>query len=161
LFNFTSDILLLRQKSATMTENDLNIFEINPPAIPTGSVYYFTTDNNVQYEVRFGRKQDNFLNATIVFGVLNEEYEGEEYVVTNKGDIYKVMATIVEVVKMYIARHPNINSFEYTGEPNKDLQDGEPSARIKLYSRYLNKIFDDTWTWQVVGNKTLITKKKK
>jgi hypothetical protein len=143
-----------------LEEPTTNIYEINPPAIPSGSVYYFTTDNNVQYEVRFGRKQDNFLNATIVFGVLNDEYEGEEYVVTNKGELYKVMATIVEIVKIYINRHPNINSFEYTGEPNKDLADGEPSTRIKLYLRYLDKIFGENWIWEVLGNKTIVKKKK-
>jgi hypothetical protein len=141
-------------------EQGINIYDINFPAIPSGSVYYFTTDNKIQYEVRFGRKQDNFLSATIVFGVLNEEYEGEEYVVTNKGEIYRVMATIVEIVKTYVARHPNINSFEYTGEPNKDLADGEPSTRIKLYFRYLKKIFGEGWNFEVVGNKTIVTKKK-
>ncbi len=144
-----------------MEDNSLQIYTIVPPAIPTGSVYYFTTDNGVQYEVRFGRKQDNFLNATIVFGVLNEEYEGEEYVVTNKGEIYRVMATIVKVVKMYIDQHPNINSFEYTGEPNKEIADGEPSTRIKLYQRYLNIIFDHSWSHKIIGNKTVITKSKK
>ncbi|MDQ3192590.1 MAG: hypothetical protein M3Q58_13435 [Bacteroidota bacterium] len=144
-----------------MEDNSVRIYTIIPPAIPTGSVYYFTTDNGVQYEVRFGRKQDNFLNATIVFGVLNEEYEGEEYVVTNKGEIYKVMATIVEVVKMYIDQHPNINSFEYTGEPNKEIADGEPSTRIRLYERYLKKIFNHNWSHKIIGNKTIITKTKK
>ncbi|HET6243092.1 MAG: hypothetical protein H0V01_09160 [Bacteroidetes bacterium] len=144
-----------------MEENHHPTYEIIPPAIPTGSAYYFTTDNKIQYEVRFGRKQDNFLNATIVFGVLNEEYEGEEYVVTNKGEIYKVMATIVRVVKMYMSQHPNVNSFEYTGEPNKEIADGEPSTRIRLYERYLKIIFDQSWNYKILGNKTIITKIKK
>jgi hypothetical protein len=142
-------------------EKKIKIYEIIHPAIPTGSIYKFATDRNIQYEVRFGKKQDDFLCATIVFGVLNEEYEGEEYVVTNKGEIYPVMATIVEIVKIYIERHPNINCFEYSGEPNKDLAEGEASIRIKLYSRYLHKIFGDGWNFEIVGNKTVVTKKKK
>ena len=114
-----------------MPDSTPKIYSISPPAIPTGSAYYFTTDKGVQYEVRFGRKQDNFLNATIVFGVRNEEYEGEEYVVTNKGELYRVMATIVKIIRIYIEQHPNINSFEFAGEPNKEIITDEPSTRTK------------------------------
>ena len=70
-----------------MEDSSIHVYNIIRPAIPTGSVYYFTTDSAILYEVRFGRRQDNYLSSTIVFGVLNEEYEGEEYVVTNKGEI--------------------------------------------------------------------------
>ena len=144
-----------------MSDSSLELYPISPPAIPTGSAYYFTTDKGVQYEVRFGRKQDNFLNATIVFGVLNEEYEGEEYVVTNQGELYRVMATIVKIIRIYMEQHPNINSFEYTGEPNKEITSGEPSTRTKLYARYLDKIFDDSWTVEECGNKTVIIKERR
>jgi len=143
-----------------MSEENIKIFDIQSPAIPTGSVYFFTTDNGVQYEVRFGRKQDSFLSATIVFGVLNDEYEGEEYVVTNKGDMYRVMATIVEVVKLYLLQHPNVNFVEFTGEPNKETTATEPSTRIKLYARYMDKIFDKSWHFEIVGNKIIVTKKQ-
>ncbi|MCX6297088.1 MAG: hypothetical protein NTX97_13710, partial [Bacteroidetes bacterium] len=63
-------------------------YKITAPAISTAGVYYFTTDHDINYEVRFGRRQDNILHATIVFGVTNDEYEGEEYTVTNKGELY-------------------------------------------------------------------------
>ena len=63
----------------------LEEYKIVPPAISTAGVYFFTTDSGVVYEVRFGRRQDNILHATIVFGVLNDEYDGEEYTVTNRG----------------------------------------------------------------------------
>ena len=143
-----------------MPDSTSEIFTISPPAIPTGNAYYFTTGKGVQYEVRFGRKQDNFLNATIVFGVLNEEYEGEEYVVTNSGELYRVMATIVKIIRTYMEYHPNINSFEFTGEPNKEINTGEPSTRTKLYARYLDKIFDKNWTVEEHGNKTVIIKER-
>ncbi len=71
----------------------INPYLIFPPAIKSGTIYSFCTDSGVDYEVRFGRKQNNILNATIVFGVTNEEYDGEEYSITNKGEVYKVMAT--------------------------------------------------------------------
>ncbi|MBK7183010.1 MAG: hypothetical protein IPH89_08755 [Bacteroidetes bacterium] len=68
-----------------MTSGFVDEYKIIAPAISTAGVYYFTTDCGVNYEVRFGRRQDNILHATIVFGVTNDEYEGEEYTLTNKG----------------------------------------------------------------------------
>ena len=144
-----------------MEDSSIPVYQIICPAIPTGSVYYFTTDSEILYEVRFGRRQDNYLSSTIVFGVLNDEFEGEEYVVTNKGEIYRVMATLVEIIKIYLALHPNINSFEYSGEPNEKDPGEESNTRIKLYERYLSKIFDERWNYQIIGNKTVITKIKK
>ncbi|MCB0401956.1 MAG: hypothetical protein KDD41_07720, partial [Flavobacteriales bacterium] len=118
-------------------------YEVVPPAIKSGTVYSFETDSGVVYEVRFGRKQDNILNATIVFGVTNEEYDGEEYSITNKGEVYRVMATIVEVVRKYKHEHPNINLFEYTGEQSEKEKEKNKNVRLALYNRYIRKVFDD------------------
>jgi len=85
-------------------------YKIVAPAISTAGVYYFTTDCGVQYEVRFGRRQDNILHATIVFGVTNDEFEGEEYTFTNKGELYRVMTTIVAVVKIFNAEPPKMGT---------------------------------------------------
>lgn len=134
---------------------------IEPPTIPSGNVYLFTTDFGVRYEVRFGRKQDNFLWATIVFGVLNEEYEGEEYVVTNKGDVYRVMATISDIVKMYMEQHPNIHTYEFCGEPNKNTPSDELTTRTKLYIRYLDYIFGQGWEREIIGNRVIVTRTNK
>ena len=99
-------------------------YPIIPPAIVSGSVYLFTTESGLEYEVRFARKKNNLLHCSIAFGVLNEEYEGEEYIVVNKGEVFRVMATIVKVVQKYITEHPNLRSFEYSGEPtDKELDE--------------------------------------
>ena len=74
-----------------MNEGLTNAFKIIPPAIPSAGIYFFTTDSGVKYEVRFGRRKDNILHATIVFGVINDEYEGEEYVETNRGEVYRAV----------------------------------------------------------------------
>lgn len=135
-------------------------YHIIPPVIKSGTVYSFTTDSGVNYEVRFGRKQNNILNATIVFGVTNEEYDGEEYSVTNKGEAYKVMATIVEVVRKYKVEHPNINLYEYTGEQSEKEKSKNRNIRLALYSRYIRKVFDNKWNVDSVGNKVIIKKVK-
>ena len=135
-------------------------YNITPPAIKSGTVYSFVTDSGVVYEVRFGRKQDNILNATIVFGVTNEEYDGEEYSVTNKGEVYRVMATIVEVVRKYKDEHPNINLFEYTGEQSDAEKVKNKNVRLALYNRYISQVFDNNWEVRTNDNKVIIKKVK-
>lgn len=141
-------------------ENNIPPYHIIPPVIKSGTVYSFTTDSEVNYEVRFGRKQNNILNSTIVFGVTNEEYDGEEYSVTNKGEVYRVMATIVEVVRRYKEEHPNINLFEYTGEQSEIEKSKNRNVRLALYSRYIKRVFDSKWTVDSQGNKVIIKKVK-
>lgn len=135
-------------------------YNIIPPAIKSGTVYSFITDSGITYEVRFGRKQDNILNATIVFGVTNEEFDGEEYSITNKGEVYRVMATIVEVVRTYKSEHPNINLFEYTGEQSDKEKSKNKNVRLALYSRYIAKVFDSKWEVKYTDNKVIIKKNK-
>lgn len=123
-------------------------------------MYSFITDSEVNYEVRFGRKQNNILNATIVFGVTNEEYDGEEYSVTNKGETYRVMATIVDIVRKYKEEHPNINLFEYTGEQSEKEKEKNRNVRLALYSRYIRRVFNDKWVVETNNNKVIIRKTK-
>ncbi|MDB4534635.1 hypothetical protein N9242_07175 [Vicingaceae bacterium] len=142
------------------SSNNLEPYQIIPPVIKSGTVYSFNTGSGVNYEVRFGRKQNNILNATIVFGVTNEEYDGEEYSVTNKGEVYKVMATIVAVVRKYREEHPNINLFEYTGEQSDIEKAKNRNVRLALYSRYIRKVFDEKWIVSNEENKVVIKKVK-
>jgi hypothetical protein len=138
----------------------IRTFTIIPPVIPSAGLYHFTTDSGVKYEVRFGRKKNNLLCATIVFGVINDEYDGEEYIETNKGDVYKVMNTIVKVVLLFKDQHPNIRSYEFTGEPsrNENQTNKDPTKRIKMYHRYVNRIFGDSWKCNFKGNKITVFK---
>ena len=138
----------------------MNEYKIIPPAIPSGGIYLFTTDSGIYYEVRFGRKQDNILMATIVFGVTNDEYAGEEYVETNRGEIYRVMATIVTIVKMFITEHPALISYEFTGLAREEEGEKKDTARIKLYNRYVKQIFDSSWNIELAGDKLVVTKLK-
>jgi len=135
-------------------------YNIILPAIKSGTVYSFVTESGVSYEVRFGRKQNNILNATIVFGVTNEEYDGEEYSITNKGEVYTVMATIVEIINKYKTEHPNINLFEYTGEQSDKEKSKNRNVRLALYSRYIARVFDKKWVVKSIKNKVIIEKVK-
>lgn len=114
----------------------------------------------MKYEVRFGRKQNNILSTSIVFGVINDEFEGEEYSQTNRFEVYRVMATIVKIVRRYMDLHPKINSYEFTGEPTKKEMDKEGRIRLMLYNRYLPTVFDDSWTINRESNRTIVKKKR-
>jgi hypothetical protein len=133
-------------------------FKITPPAIVSGSIYLFTTDSGLEYEVRFARKKDNLLHATVAFGVLNDEFGGEEYSVTNRGEVYRVMATIVSIVRTYMAEHPNLRLVEFTGEPTEDESADSTTKRLSLYNRYLKDIFDPSWKFRQVGNRMIAEK---
>lgn len=135
-------------------------YPIISPNIPTGQVYRFTTAHDVEYEVRFGRKKDNILHAVVVFGVLNEEYEGEEYMITNKGDALRVMTTIAEIILMYYKEHPNTQSFEFNGILRETDNQEEISQRTKLYMRYMPYCFPaEKWTYDIKINRILVTRR--
>ena len=145
------------------------IFSIELPAIRSAGVYYFNTTSGLRYEVRFGRRQDNILHSIIVFGVINEEFEGEEYVTTNRGEVYKVMNTIVEIVKDFMQQHLKVNIFEFNAIDRDDEENHKKkssrnkikgNARLKLYKRYLPKIFNNDWKVDFELNNAIVTKIK-
>ena len=135
-----------------------NILRIEYPNIPTAGLYYFNTNSGLRYEVRFGRLQDNILHANIVFGVVNDEFEGEEYVETNRGEVFQVMNTIVEIVKNYLKEHPKVSVYEFNAVGRENEDEGKENARMSLYRRFLPKIFGKEWTFQIKGNFALVTK---
>jgi hypothetical protein len=144
-------------------------FPIEFPPIKSAGVYYFNTSSGLRYEVRFGRRQDNILHSTIVFGVVNEEFEGEEYVTTNRGEVYRVMNTIVMIVKDFMEQHSKVNIYEFHAI-DRDDEDEHASeaeikknkikgnARLKLYKRYLPKIFEQGWSFNFDGNNAIVNK---
>jgi hypothetical protein len=135
-------------------------YNIIYPAISSAGVYFFNTDGGINYEVRFGRKQDNILHATIVFGVTNDEFDGEEYSVTNKGELYRVMSTIVKIVKTYMSEHPKMTRYEFTGISKDEESEDIMSARIKLYNRYVPQILPPGWHYYIQGNSIVVTAEK-
>ncbi len=139
----------------------MKTFPIIYPSISSGQIYKFTSDKGIEYEVRFARKEKNPFYVIVVFGVLNEEFEGEEYSLTNKGEVYAVMATIVLIIKKYFIEHPNIKTVEFVGEPTASEDSNFPTKRLNLYQRYLPQLFDDLWEQKLKGNRMTITKKRK
>lgn len=134
------------------------VFKFKAPDIPSAGIYYFTSDGGIVYEVRFGRKQADILSVNIVFGVLNEEFEGEEYVLTNKGEFYSIIATIKEIIEDFRQKNPNIHHFEFAGEPIESSEAiSGPTKRTKIYMKWAKQIFPEReWKHVLLGNKVSI-----
>ena len=133
------------------------IFKITPPLIESGYVYHFTTASDLLYEVRFARKAENVLAMVVNFSVLGDEYE-HEYSGTNRGELYNVIATVIEIIRLFHHQHNYTISYEFSGE----FKDNEPkensSIRTRLYIRYADKVLNDNWKPVNFGNKVILRK---
>ena len=121
-------------------------------------LYEFVTDLGTHYEVMFDIEEDyskdepwEFMN--IEFGVDEKDGGGVDYKVeTNKGELFRVMATIVEITKSILKERKNIKTLTFSGA-KKDVND---NRRNNLYMAYIRKhipnvknIEDDGWTIEV------------
>ena len=132
-------------------------YEIMVPEIQSGDTYYFTTESGLKYQVRFGRKRDNYLGNIINFSVLSEEFE-DEYSETNRGEVYRIIATVIEIVRIYHENHEHSDTYEFTGEFKDEHESQVVSIRSRLYYRYAMRILSENWKAELEGNKVTIHK---
>jgi hypothetical protein len=138
------------------------IFEAYPikvPEIQSGDTYYFTTESGLQYQVRFGKKRDNYLENIINFSVLSEEFE-DEYSETNRGEIFRIISTIIEIIRIYHENHEHSDAYEFTGEFKETRDNQTASIRSRLYFRYAKRCLNEDWEPLLEGNKVIIRKLK-
>ena len=135
------------------------MYSIEAPLIKSGNTYYFNTDSGIRYEVRFGRKRENALCATLVFGVVNLE-DADEYALTNKGEVWQVMNTIVEIGRVFMSEHPAICYYEIYALEKDDESENETSSRMNLYARFIPRLFNGDWKLFVFNNKAIVVKKE-
>ena len=78
---------------------------------------------------------------------------GDDKVTTNQGKQYRIMSTVIEIIKDYIERNPSV--FKISFVPNEDF--GNDERRLKLYMAYIEKQFDviDTKIEQLQNNKVI------
>ncbi len=60
-------------------------------------------------------------------------------IVTNKGELFKVMATVVDVIKKDLSTHPEVDILVFT--PAKKKGETTNIARLNLYSKYIKHEF--------------------
>jgi hypothetical protein len=131
---------------------------IEKPEIPSGSAYYFNTGSGLRYEVLFARKRDNYLRNIINFSVLSEEFD-DEYSETNRGEVYRVISTVAEIIRLYHNQHNYVTSYEFSGEFKEENDSGKASKRSLLYFNKGLKILHPAWDIELCGNKVVVSRK--
>lgn len=137
----------------------LKAYSIEKPEIKSGATYFFETESGLKYEVLFAKKKDNYLENIINFSVLNEEFD-DEYSVTNRGEIYKVIATVIEIILIYHENHSYSTSYEFSGEFKDGNESRSTSIRTLLYYRKAKEIMNSAWNIELSGNKVSIQRKR-
>ena len=102
--------------------------------------YIFTTDSGLEYQVmtEFGSGEDR--NTLLIeYGVEVITKQGNKSVdyelVTNRGEMFRIMSTIVDIVQEFMKKHPEIERIEFEGSKNK----AGDQRRNKLYMQYVKK----------------------
>ena len=134
-------------------------FQIKRPDIKSGSNYYFNTDSGLTYEVTFGKKKNNYLGNIINFGVQSDDFE-DEYSETNKGEVWRIIATIIEITRIYHENHSYSNSYEFSGEYKKKENENLPSIRTRMFFRSLKRVIDFRfWEASLENNRIILSRK--
>jgi hypothetical protein len=80
------------------------------------------------------------------------------------------MNTIVKIVKDFMEQHSKVNIYEFHAIDRDDEEENSSNdndvkknkikgnARLKLYKRYLPKIFENCWNFNFDGNNAIVTK---
>lgn len=106
--------------------------------------YGFVTDSGTQYEVQIidsiHNKPGKPKVTNLQFGALDEDGELDFDMQTGDNDVYKVMSTIVKIVKEDIKKYPT-DIIQYSPSKREGDKDSNSNVRDKLYSRYIKAQF--------------------
>ncbi len=133
-------------------------YSIQCPAIKSGAEYFFETESGLRYQVLFAKKKNSYRENIVNFSVLSDEFE-DEYSETNRGEIYRVIATVVEIIRTYHSHHAYSSSYEFSGEFKKGNENRETSIRTLLYYRKAKEVMHPGWKVRVCENRVLVFQK--
>ena len=138
---------------------EIDPYPIQTPEIKSGAAYYFETGSGLRDQVLFAKKKNSYLENIVNFSVLSEDFE-DEYSETNRGEIYRVIATVVEIIRIYHHHHSYSTSYEFSGEFKEGNDHRETSIRTLLYYRKAKEIMHPAWEIDIRGNKVVVRRKK-
>lgn len=124
------------------------------------AAYTFTTDTSDQYIVEFSSGNARPDDYSLVFypGTSVQDKEDKIDIITNKGDVFKILSTVVSIVKDFISKNKNASGIKWIGV-NSD-KPGADAQRDRLYKAYLQKNISQFPNWEVLPN-TVATKLRK
>ena len=124
--------------------------------------YTFITDSGLDYIVKFGLDNDV---ADVVFltkqsldiaQILRSGGKNVFLQTFNKGELFKVMATITNIVKEFLEKYTDIKMLVIS--PTKE--DDTDNRRAKLYSAFIKKSIDsEKYSFEENGKEMIITRK--
>ena len=141
MIKLTNILLEIGEGTAKPYKYKLTRTESDPDFGDYFRLYEFVTDLGTHYEVTFEIEEDfskdepwEFMN--IEFGVDEKDGGGVSYKVeTNKGEVFRVMATIVDITKKILKERENIKQLTFTGSK----KDEDDNRRNNLYMAYIKK----------------------
>ena len=95
--------------------------------------YKFKTDSKIEYIINIGQYlvTRNKVRLIVAFKTKTGDYD----TITNKGEQFRIMATVVAAVKEYLAKVPNAVEISFT--PSKETEGDD--RRANLYKAYITK----------------------
>ena len=121
--------------------------------------YTFTTDTNDQYVVKFvsGYSQSGIYTLVFYPGTTIDDDDKID-AITNKGTMFRILSTVISIVKTLISKNKNVTGFNWIGiksdKPRADAQ------RDRLYKAYLQKNINQFPNWKIVPD-SIVTKLRK
>ena len=104
----------------------------------------FETDNKIEYIVNL--YIDDYEGLKAIEVEFTAKSENDKYpsttTVTNKDEMYRVMATITSIIKKYIEEY-KIQAIIYSPSKKSDKEDDFNNQRDKLYKAFISKTFPD------------------
>jgi phosphopantetheine adenylyltransferase len=102
--------------------------------------YFFTTDNNVKYIVSLEKMPEgDKIGISVEFLAKTPGMQGySSKIEVGKGELFRVMATIIDIIKSHLSKDPEIEFILYS--PHKKSGEGDiGNQRDKLYKIFLQK----------------------
>lgn len=97
--------------------------------------YEFTTDSKLKYEIKIAQFIPNVRKKEVRLAVAFKPEGKTYYTITNKGEQFRIMATVVAAVKDYLAKVPKAVEISFT--PSK--ADEGDMRRANFYKAYIKK----------------------
>ena len=158
MIKLTNILLEIGEGTAKPYKYKLTRTESDPDFGDYFRLYEFVTDLGTHYEVMFEIEEDfskdepwEFMN--IEFGVDEKDGGGVSYKVeTNKGELFRVMATIVDITKNILKERKNIKTLTFSGSK----KDEDDNRRNKLYMAYIKKHIPNVKNVEVDGSEVKV-----
>ena len=125
-------------------------------------VYTFTTTAGDPYVVKFKSSYSRPDNYSLSFypgtSASSEAEDDKIDVIMNKGDVFKILSTVVSIIKSFILKNKNAMGINWIGIDSDKA--GADKQRDRLYNAYLQKNINQFPDWKILPG-SIVTRLKK